>query len=794
MECNKVINKKEAPFNSQSKLYGLTEREVRERVLKGEVNRIPKPPSRTIGQMFRANFFNFFNGLNIVLAILVLIAGSPKNAIFAFVIIVNSIIGVGQELSARKTLEKLSMLSMAHVNVIRDGKKKRISIEEVVKDDIVFLDAGDQVLADCILIQGDELEIDESMLTGEADPIYKKTEDNLLSGSFVVAGEGYARVAKVGKETYSSQLAEEASKFKIVNSELQTSITKIIKCMLWLIGPIGILLAITQFVFADASWQEAIIGSVSGIIGMIPEGLVLLASATFIVSVVRLAKYNTLVQQLSATETLARVDILCVDKTGTITEGRLKLVDVVALVNNDRGLIDTVLGVLSNNLPSKNPTQNAILEAYKNPQKVNIIEKVPFSSRRKWGGIVIEEYGAWVLGAPEILLEERYNEYIDKIEIEAKKGRRVLLLGKVNQGSLKTGILREVEEVALILIEDVIRKEAPEVLSYFKEEGVNLKVISGDNPVTVSAVAKRAGVEGSDKYVDARTLPNDIEELKMVVDNYSIFGRVTPHQKKDIVKALKENNHTVAMTGDGVNDVLALKESDCGIAMANGSDATKAVAQLVLLDSDFGSLPKVVLEGRKQINNLERVAELFLSKTAFFMVLAIVFCIARVTYPITPIQSSLVGSCAIGIPAFFLSNLPFKGNIKDNFLKRILSRSLPNGMVMGILVTISYLVVYFQGNNFIYCSSVAVLVFLGISMIILVKVSLPLTKFKVALAFAMAICSCLCYFTPIGRIIFSFELLDLKDWIFSAALIVGSLPLMYLARKITDKFIKHKKR
>ena len=790
MECNKIINKEENLFNSQNKLYGLTEREVRERVLKGEVNKIPKPPSRTIGQMIRANFFNFFNGLNIVLASLVLIAGSPKNAIFALVIIVNSVIGVGQELSARKTLEKLSMLSMAHVSVMRDGNKKRISIEELVKDDIVCLDAGQQILADCILIQGDELEVDESMLTGEADPVYKKSNENLFSGSFVVAGEGYAKVTKVGNETYSSQLAEEASKFKIVNSELQNSITKIIKCMLWIIGPIGVLLAVTQLIFADASWQEAIIGSVSGIIGMIPEGLVLLASTTFIVSVVRLAKYNTLVQQLSATEILARVDTLCVDKTGTITEGKLKLVDIVSLENHDKETIDNVLGVLVNNLPSKNPTQNAILEAYQNPLDIDIIEKVPFSSRRKWGGIVLEEYGSWVLGAPEIILDTRYNEYIDEIELEAKKGRRVLLLAKANQISLKSGVLGDIEEAALILIEDVIREEAPSVLSYFKEEGVDLKVISGDNPVTVAAVAKRAGVEGSDKYVDARTLPTDMEELKKVVDNYNIFGRVNPHQKKDIVKALKANNHTVAMTGDGVNDVLALKESDCGIAMANGSDATKAVAQLVLMNSDFGSLPKVVAEGRKQVNNLERVAELFLSKTAFFMILAFVFCIARVTYPITPIQSSLVGSCAIGIPAFFLSNLPFKGRIKENFLKRILLKSLPNGIVMGILVTVAYLIVYFRGNKFIYCSSVAVLVFLGISLTILLKVSLPLTKFKFALVSLMAISTGLCYFTPIGRMIFGFKLLGGKDLIMSAALIVVSIPLMIVARLIANKIAK----
>lgn len=789
MECNEVIKNRKKPFKANI-LNGLTVSDVKERILRGEVNKIPKAPSRTIWQMIRANFFNVFNGLNIVLAALVLIAGSPKNAIFAFVIIVNSVIGVGQELNAKKTLERLSVLSMANVTVMRDGKKKRISIEELVKDDVVCLEGGQQILADCEIIESDELEIDESMLTGEADPIYKIEGNKLYSGSFVVTGEGYARVVSVGKETYSSKLAEEARKFKIVDSELQSSISKIIKLLLWLIGPVGIILAVTQIKFANNSWQDAIIGSVSGIIGMVPEGLVLLASATFIVSVVRLAKYDTLVQQLSATEILARVDTLCVDKTGTITEGKLKLVEVSPLKNNSKKIIDDVLAVLVNTLPSKNPTQNAILERYKTIPNIKVIEKVPFSSRRKWGGVVLEKYGAWVLGAPEIILKDRYNEYIDEIEIEANKGRRVLLLAKVKTTSLKSGINYDIDEEALILIEDVIREEAPEVLRFFKDEGVALKVISGDNPVTVSAVAKRAGVENAENYVDARTLPKDFEKLKDVINMYTVFGRVNPHQKKEIIRALKANGHTVAMTGDGVNDVLALKESDCGIAMANGSDATKAVAQLVLMNSDFGSLPKVVSEGRKQIFNLERVAELFLSKTAFFVILAIVFCIARVSYPLTPIQSSLVGSCAIGIPAFFLSMLPYKGRIKEGFLKRILSKSIPNGVMMGILVIIAFFIAYFGGYGYVYCSSVALFSFLGLSLVILVKVSLPLSKFKVILTLGMILGSGLCCFVPIGREIFGIELLDMKHWILVGVLVLISYPLSSIAKNIFNKLAK----
>ena len=787
MECKNIINSEKRPLKSYTKITGLTEKQVRERVLRGEANVIPKAPARTLGQMIRANFFNIFNLINIILAILVIIAGAPKNAVFALVIVVNSFIGVFQELNARKTLEKLSVLSMAHVNVIRDSKKKKIAIDELVKDDIVFLDAGQQILADCSLVESDELEIDESMLTGEADPIYKKKGDTLYSGSFVVAGEGYAKVTSVGKETYSSKLAEEARSFKIINSELQSSISKIIKLLLILIVPIGILLAVTQFKYAGLDWRESIVGSVSGIVGMIPEGLVLLASTTFIVSVVKLSKHHTLVQQLSATEVLARVDTLCVDKTGTITEGKLKLVDIVSLNDENKHKIDTVLAIMSNNLPSKNPTQRAISDYYKEYEDIKIIEKVPFSSRRKWGGIVLEEYGSWVLGAPEILLQDRYKEYKEKIETEAAKGRRVLLLAKVTKGNLKKEEIFSIEEAALILIEDIIKEGTSKVLEYFNEEGVNLKVISGDNPVTVSAVAKRAGVNGAEKYIDARKLPEDYDELRNVVEDYNIFGRVTPHQKKDIVKALKDNGHTVAMTGDGVNDVLALKESDCGIAMANGSEATKAVAQLVLMNSEFTSLPEVVAEGRKQIFNLERVAELFLSKTAFFVILAIVFCIVRVSYPMIPIQSSLVGSCAIGIPAFFLSMSPYKGRIENNFLKRILSKSIPNGIIMSALVIAGYLIAHFQGNNYRYCSSVAVLVFLGISLVILVKVSKPISKFKVLLILAMIAAGLTCFFIPLGRTVFSLAVLNKKDLIMAILLVAISIPLMYVASKKEKK-------
>ncbi|WP_294351004.1 cation-translocating P-type ATPase [uncultured Clostridium sp.] len=790
MECKEY---KDNSIDILKKLKGLTDKEVKKRILSGDTNKLPKAPSRTIGQMIRANFFNIFNVLNLVLASLVLIAGSPKNAIFAGVIIVNSIIGVGQELNAKKTLEKLSVLSMASAKVLRNGKKIKVSVEDLVLDDIVCLSSGEQVLADSKLVFGDELEVDESMLTGESDPVYKKEGDSILAGSFVVAGEGYARITKVGNNTYSSKLADEARKFKIINSELQNSISKIIKILLILIVPLGITLTTTQIFFSHSTWREALIGVVSGIIGMVPEGLVLLTSATFIVSVVKLAKHDTLIQQLSATEVLARVDVLCVDKTGTITEGKLKLVDVKQVGEENKEEIDNVLATLVHNLPSKNPTQKAILDGYKKCPDIEVLEKVPFSSRRKWGGIILKGYGSWVLGAPEILLGNNYKKFSKEVEAEAIKGRRVLLLGKIDQMTLKKGLLSEVKEKAFILIEDVIKKEAPAVLKYFKEEGVTVKVISGDNPITVSAVAMRAGVEGADRYVDARTLPEDMNELTKVVDKYNIFGRVTPHQKKNIVKALQAKDHTVAMTGDGVNDVLALKESDCGIAMGNGSEATKAVSQLVLMNSDFGALPKVVNEGRRQINNLERVAELFLSKSIFFVSLSLIMSALMLPYPLVPIQTSLVGSFAIGIPAFFLALEPSGGRVTKGFLKRILTASIPNGLTMMSFTVGAYVFTYMSGASVDHCRAVAVLVFLGISLVILCRVSLPFNKYKLILFLTMAIGALSNYFIPIGRTFFSLTTIELKEWILAGILIVIACIMISVVVKVIRKFESSKK-
>ena len=778
---NKIVSdKKINESDEEKKLTGLNDEQVNIRIKEGKVNYVPKAPARTFGQILRANLFTSFNAINVVLAVIIILAGSPKNALFVGVILVNTLIGVAQELRAKDILEKLSVISMAQAKVLRNGEINEIPIDNIVLDDVLYLETGMQVLADAEVIENNGLEVDESMLTGESDAIGKREGDALLSGSFIVAGECYARVNKVGKETYSSSLAEEAKQFKITNSELQSAINKIFKVLLWIIIPLTILLTVTQLRVPDATWQSAAIGTVSGIIGMIPEGLVLLTSATFIVSIIKLSKFDTLVQELCATEVLARVDVLCLDKTGTLTQGDLKLSEIKVIGDTDKLEVDRALAALVHNLPSKNPTQKAILDKYKEyDQNLKCIDKIPFSSKRKWGGLTFEgDLGSWILGAPEVILGKEYVFIKNMVEEEAKKGKRVLLLAKFHGEELSDSLLGKIESIALLLIEDIIREAAPDVLDYFNKQGVEVKIISGDSPVTVSEVARRAGVQSWNKYVDARELPEDDNEFKNLVKDTTVFGRVTPHQKKKIVTALQEMDHTVAMTGDGVNDVLALKASDCGIAMANGSDATKAVAQLVLMKSDFSALPKVLEEGRKQINNLERVSELFLSKTIYSILLAFVCSVMFLPYPILPIQLSLVGSCAIGIPAFFLAMLPSTGGVKKGFLTRVITVSIPNGIILAGFTVGTFLISLALGVGMQQSRTLALLMFAGISMVILFRVAKPLTNFKAVLCLSMFGIMILAFITPIGRYIFSLTTIKLRYWAISLAVIVLSGPLI----------------
>ncbi|MGO5066788.1 MULTISPECIES: HAD-IC family P-type ATPase [unclassified Clostridium] len=743
-------------------IKGLSKAEILCRIKDGKVNRLPKAPSRTLGQIIRANLFTSYNALNAILAIIVFIAGSPKNAVFAGVIITNTIIGMFQEIRAKSILERLSVINEKSVDVIREGKIDNINIEEIVLDDIIVLKSGDQILVDCELLSNNEIEVDESLITGESDSILKKENDRLLSGSFVSAGNAYAKVIHVGKNTYAAKLAEEAKQFKLINSELQISINKIFKIIMWLAIPIGLLLTFTQLFYVKKSLQDALLGSVSGIVGMVPEGLVLLTSATFVVAVRRLSKLDTLIQELPATEVLARVDVLCLDKTGTITKGDLKVTEVQCLNNEDIKHIDKIIAAMVYSFKNGNATEKALLEKYKNNPNLKIKNKIPFSSRRKWSAVEFEEEGVFILGAPEMILKDKYENIENKIGKAAQEGKRVLLLASYEGEDFNEDFNGNVKEIALIFIEDIIRENAEEIIGYFNKEKVDLKIISGDNPITVSSIAKKVGIRNAENYIDARELPENEEDLRKVVDKISVFGRVSPHQKKSIVKALKSNGHTVAMTGDGVNDVLALKESDCGIAMASGSESTKAVAQLVLLNSDFSAIPQVVLEGRKLINNLEKVSELFLSKTAYFIILSIIFALLVKPFPIIPIQLTLVGSLSIGIPSFFLAISPNEDVIKKDFLKRVLGVSIPNGVLIGISTALMFLLGYHTGLSLNQCRTLSLVTFGSLSLFILLKVSNPLNFYRISIVISMTILFVLAFLIPFTRRIFVIEYFGLE--------------------------------
>ncbi|MEP7113631.1 MAG: cation-translocating P-type ATPase, partial [Ilumatobacteraceae bacterium] len=641
---------------------GLSDSEVAERVAKGQTNLVPNAPTRSVGQIVRGNVFSPINLIVAILAALVIVAGSPKDALFGGVIIANSVIGVVQELRAKSVLDKLRVVNAPRAHVVRGGTVVELQTHELVLDDVVELRTGAQVVADGIVLTRENLEIDESLLTGEADPVVKDIDDDVMSGSAVVAGTGRMVVTKVGAENYAVKLAEEARRFTLVNSPLRNDVNRIVTWVGYLIIPVGLLLASSQFLRRDEGWRQSIISTVAGLVGMVPEGLVLLTSVAFAVGVVRLASKRCLVQELPAIEVLARVDVLCVDKTGTITAGTLELAEVETINDFDRAEVDTALAALAQLDPDPNATSRALQNAYSEATTWTASGRVPFSSARKWSAMSFGEHGSWVLGAPENVLTSDYaGDMKANVESHAHAGQRVLVLATAD-GTFSDGAdatLPAVTAVALVLLDDVVRPDAPATLQYFADQGVTVKVISGDNNVTVGAVARRAGLAGWEDNVDATTLPAEgTTEFADAVEGSTVFGRVTPHQKRAMVGALQARGHIVAMTGDGVNDVLALKDADCGVAMASGSEATRGVAQLVLMDSNFAAMPAVVAEGRRVINNIERVASLFLAKTAYSVVLSVITGVVAIAYPLRPIHLSILSWFTIGLPAFFLALEP----------------------------------------------------------------------------------------------------------------------------------------
>ena len=681
---------------------GLTDAEVAQRVTEGKTNDVPTRAARSVSEIVRANVFTRINAILGVLLVIVLSTGSIINGAFGILIIANSAIGIVQELRAKQTLDKLAIVGQAKPLVRRQSGTKALLPSQVVLDDIIELGPGDQIVVDGEVVEESNLEVDESLLTGEADPIDKDAGDTVMSGSFVVAGSGAYRATKVGRDAYAAKLAEEASKYALVKSELRSGINKILQFITYLLIPAGLLTIYTQLFTTDVGWRRAVLAMVGALVPMVPEGLVLMTSLAFAVGVIRLGRRQCLVNELPAIEGLARVDVVCADKTGTLTENGMRVSDLKRL---DEGAVGDILAQLAADDQRPNASMQAIAEAYKMPPGWARTAVAPFKSATKWSGASYGEHGNWVIGAPDVLLEPG-SAAAEQAEQIGALGLRVLLLASSDLPVDDADAPGAVTPVALVVLEQRVRPDARETLDYFAAQKVSIKVISGDNAVSVGAVAGTLGLEG--QTLDARQLPEDQEQLAATLDEYTTFGRVRPDQKRAMVHALQSRGHTVAMTGDGVNDVLALKDADIGVAMGSGSSASRAVAQIVLLDNKFATLPYVVGEGRRVIGNIERVSNLFLTKTVYSVLLAVLVGFAGLAsklfhsdpllFPFQPIHVTIAAWFTIGIPAFILSLAPNNERAQTGFVRRVMTSALPSGLVVGTATFISYLAAY-QGRE-----------------------------------------------------------------------------------------------
>lgn len=702
---------------------GLTQEEVESRRQRGLINGTDEIKTKSVKQIILNNLVTPFNILNVALAALIVMVGSYKNLLFMGVIICNTLIGTIQEIRAKKTIDRLKLIAAPKAGVMRDGVKQELPVEDLVLDDILILTSGNQVCADCVVVDG-ECEVNESLITGEQDPILKKDGDHLLSGSFIASGNCCARVEHIGAENYASKITKNAKYLKKPNSEIMNWINKIIKYIGFSIIPIGILLFYKQYFLSGEPFKRAVVGTVAALIGMIPEGLVLLTSVVLAVSVMRLAYHKALVQELYSIETLARVDTLCLDKTGTITEGIMQVDAILSLSERTKKDTENAIAALVHAVNDENPTANAIRGLGLATPAWECTHKVAFSSARKWSGATFRSEGSYLLGAGEFILKDDFSKISALVEEHSALGQRVLLLAHSPDPIQGSELPANIEPVALILLSDKIRKNAKQTLSFFADQGVDIKVISGDNPVTVANIAKKAGLKNADNVIDASLLLTK-DDLKAAAEKYTVFGRVTPQQKLDLVKVLKEQGHTVAMTGDGVNDVLALKESDCSIAMASGSDASKTVSQVVLLDSDFASMPRIVNEGRRSINNLQRSASLFLVKAIFSAIIAVLFIFVNCGYPFQPIQFTLINAVTIGIPSFILALEPNRERIQGSFMSNVMRKSLPGALTMSTNMLFLVLIACSLKFSHEQISTMAVIVTGYTGLLTLFKVCIP---------------------------------------------------------------------
>ncbi|MFD4181665.1 HAD-IC family P-type ATPase [Rhodococcus sp. NPDC058514] len=724
---------------------GLTAAQVARRVADGQTNDVPGRASRSVKEIVRANVFTRINAILGVLLIIVLATGSVIDGMFGLLIIANSAIGMIQEIRAKQTLDKLAIVSQAKPQVRRDGASVSVAPNEVVIDEIIELGAGDQVVVDGTVVEGEALEVDESLLTGEADPVHKQPGGQVLSGSFVVSGSGAYRATKVGRDAYAAKLAAEASKFTLVHSELRSGVDKILKFITYLMIPAGLLIVYNQLFVSEQDLPAALNGMVAALVPMVPEGLVLMTSLAFAVGVVRLGRRQCLVQELPAIEGLARVDVVCADKTGTLTENGMRLSELRALEGDEASARDA-LAAMAGADPRPNASMLAIAESCDGDPGWSSTAVAPFTSAKKWSGISYGDNGNWVLGAPDVLLDPETDAAREAEEI-GSKGLRVLMLGSSDLPVDDTAAPGRVTPRALVVLEQRVRPDARETLEYFADQHVAVKVISGDNAVSVGAVAGSLGLPGGDRPVDARELPTEREALADTLDTATTFGRVRPDQKREMVGALQSRGHTVAMTGDGVNDVLALKDADIGVSMGSGSPATRAVAQIVLLDNKFATLPYVVGEGRRVIGNIERVSNLFLTKTVYSVLLALLVGLSGVLsqlfhfepmpYPFLPRHVTIAAWFTIGIPAFILSLAPNNERARSGFVPRVMRFAVPSGLVIGVATFVAYVLVYAGPDSTetqrVQAGTTALITLIMIALWVLAIVARPYTWWKVLL-------------------------------------------------------------
>ncbi len=767
--------------------YGLTKEQVEERYRTNLFNRDTTVKTKTIPQIIITSTFTLFNLLNIFLATCVILVGAYKNVLFLGVIICNTIIGIIQEIQAKKVVDKLNLIAESKVKVLREGKKQEISHEEIVLDDLIILESGDQVIVDSIIVDG-ECEINASAITGEEKSILKKESDEILSGSFIVSGYIIARVNHIADENYISVISKDAKKMKKNKSEIIKSLNKIIKVISFIIVPLGLIFFYMQYNLSGNTFDNAVVNTVAALLIMIPDGLILLISTVFAIGVIRISKNKILVQNLYCSEKLARVDVMCLDKTGTITEGNMEVKDIISLSNTSKKEIEDIIGDICYFSKDNNSVMQAIRKKYNKNSTLTPKKIVSFSSKQKYSGITFKEKGTYILGAPEFVLGDNFSiiqntvkQYIDN--------NRVLLIAYSQYDFISNDLPNNIKPVGLILLQDKIRSDAIETIEYFRKQNVELKIISGDNPKTVAEIARRSGFNVVNE-IDASKIETD-EELRQAVKKYNIFGRVSPFQKKKIVKFLQDDKHVVAFTGDGVNDVLALKQSDCSITIANASEAARNVSELILLDSNFSKMPIVVADGRRNINNLERSAVLFLTKTMYASILAIIFLFVDEFYPFIPIQTSLISVTTIGIPSFILALEKNHELVKGNFLLNVLKKVFP-GAITVVLNIITILILHeilHLSSEEVSTLSVILTAFTGF--MVIYKLCIPFNLLRTTLLIAMIAMFVGAYILLPS--LFSMVYLNYKNIILLIILILFAIMVYGLINIITDKVFKKNK-